>query len=429
MLNLISMAFFLMNSIVNLMYRIILSLVMVLVISSICNYAQTKVIIGADMLISKNLDLIKGKKIGIVTNHAAVLSNGTHLVDTLNRIDEVQIIALYGPEHGIRGSAPAGEKISDEVDEKTNIPVYSLYGQTRKPTTEMLKDVEVLIFDIQDVGARFYTYISTLFYTLEAGAENNIPVIVLDRPNPINGNYVDGPIREKELNSFVGIAPIPITHGMTIGELSEYFIGEKLIKKADAANLTVVKMQNWNRNLYFDDCGLEWLPPSPNIPNLETAIVYPGTCLIEGVNVSEGRGTLHPFLTIGAPYIISSELISELRSLNIEGISIAPLAFTPIDIKEMASNPKYNGVECYGISISVTDRKIFESVKFGIKLVYALNKLYKEFEFRESSFERLSGSKELLKKIKTGVEPNEIFESWENGLANFLKTREKYLIY
>jgi uncharacterized protein YbbC (DUF1343 family) len=385
--------------------------------------------VGADVLIRENLDLIKGKKIGIVTNHTAVLNNGIHLVDTLYKIDGTNIIALYGPEHGIRGSAPAGEKISDEVDEKTNIPVYSLYGQTRKPTTEMLKDVEVLIFDIQDVGARFYTYISTLFYTIEAGAENNIPVIILDRPNPINGKYVDGPIREKELTSFVGIAPIPITHGMTIGELSEYFVGEKLIKKADAANLTVIKMQNWNRNLFFDECDLKWLPPSPNIPDLETAIVYPGTCLIEGVNVSEGRGTMKPFLTIGAPYIISSELISELKSLNIDGISISPAAFTPIDIKEMASNPKYKGIECYGISISVTDRKKFESVKFGIKLVYALKKLYKEFEFRESSFERLSGSKELLKQIKAGIQPDDIFKTWKSGLDNFIKTREKYLIY
>src|SRR3990172_10310307 len=193
---------------------------------------------GADQLLTENLHLVKNKKSGIVANHTAVLSNGVHLVDTLHSIKEVEITALFGPEHGIRGDNSAGDIIDDGVDSKTGIPIYSLYGKERKPTKEMLKDIEVLIFDIQDVGARFYTYISTLFYVVQAAAENNIPLIVLDRPNPINGIYVDGPVRNPELNSFVGIAPIPIAHGMTVGELAKYFIGEKLIGEKLDVDLT-----------------------------------------------------------------------------------------------------------------------------------------------------------------------------------------------
>ncbi len=411
------------------MKKIFLILILIYFIPVTLLFAQSKVKVGADVLLEEKLELIKGKKLGIVTNHTAVLADGTHLVDALHKIDGVQIVALYGPEHGIRGSAPAGEKITDEVDAKTQIPVFSLYGQTRKPTAQMLKDVDVLIFDIQDVGARFYTYISTLFYIVEAGAENNIPVLVLDRPNPINGNYVDGPIREKELMSFVGIAQIPITHGMTIGELARYFLGEKLVKKAENAKLQVIEMKNWQREYFFDDCGLEWMKPSPNIPDLKTALVYPGTCLIEGVNVSEGRGTLHPFLTIGAPYIISTEFIEELNNLKVKGVSLTPVTFTPVDIEEMATNPKHKGKECYGITITVTDKNELESVKFGIQLVYALNKLYKGFEFKDNSFERLSGSKKLLKQLKEGVRPEEIFNGWADELSEFQKIREKYLIY
>jgi uncharacterized protein YbbC (DUF1343 family) len=229
--------------------------------------------------------------------------------------------------------------------------------------------------------------------------------------------------------SFVGIAQIPITHGMTIGELARYFLGEKLVKKAENAKLQVIEMKNWQREYFFDDCGLEWMKPSPNIPDLKTALVYPGTCLIEGVNVSEGRGTLHPFLTIGAPYIISSELIEELNSLKVKGVSLTPVTFTPVDIEEMATNPKHKGKECYGITITVTDKNELESVKFGIQLVYALNKLYKGFEFKDNSFERLSGSKKLLKQLKEGVRPEEIFNGWADELSEFQKIREKYLIY
>ncbi len=385
---------------------------------------------GADQLLSENFNLIKNKKLGIATNHTAVLSNGVHLVDTLHSIKEVEITALFGPEHGIRGDNPAGTTVENGIDPKTGIRVYSLYGQDRKPTKEMLKDVDVLIFDIQDVGARFYTYISTLFYTVQAAAENNIPLIVLDRPNPINGIYVDGPIRKPELNSFVGIAPIPIAHGMTVGELAKYFIGEKLIGEKLDVDLTIIKMKNWDRNLFYDSFQSSWIKPSPNIPSLDVAIIYPGTCLLEGTNVSEGRGTDEPFLTIGAPFINSNELAIELGKQNTNGVAFEPITFTPIEIPGVVSNPKYKNEMCNGIRIKITDRAKFESVKFGIRLIAALHKFYpNEFKFRDDSFDRLAGDKSVRQKIIEGISGEEIIKSYQNELNGFKEIRKKYLLY
>jgi len=384
---------------------------------------------GADILISEKLDIIKGKGIGIVTNHTAILSNGTHIADTLVKIDGIKVIALFGPEHGIRGDAAAGEHIKGGIDSKTNIPVYSLYGEYRKPTKDMLKGIDVLIFDIQDVGARFYTYISTLFYTIQSAGENNLEVIILDRPNPIGGLKFDGPILDKKHLSFVGIAPIPIMHGMTVGELANYFVSEKLIGDFPNIKMTVLKMKNWKREMYFDECGLPWLKPSPNIPDLNTAIVYPGTCLYEATNVSEGRGTFEPFLTIGAPFINSEQLIKEIKLHKFSGVSIEPITFTPDSIPNMVNNPKHRNAKCNGIKIKVIDRKVFEPVEFGIILLYSMKKLFKEFELREKSFYRLTGQTKTYEQINTLISPEEIIKSWASGLDSFQKVRQKYLLY
>jgi len=386
--------------------------------------------VGADRLISNYMNLIEGKRIGLVTNASGILSNGTPLVDTLFKMKGIKITALFGPEHGIRGNAPAGKAVGSSVDAKTGIPVYSLFGKIKKPTAEMLKNVDVLIYDIQDVGARFYTYISTLFYVVQAGAENNIPVIVLDRPNPINGLNVEGPIRKDDEASFVGIAPIPIMHGMTVGELAKLYSGEGYIGKNLKPDLTVIKMKNWNRKFYLDHYNLPWIDPSPNIPNLETAIVYPGLCLIEGTNVSEGRGTYHPFINIGAPYINSDSLINKLKDYNVKGVELSPVKYTPVDIPKMSANPKYKGEMCSGITIHVVDRNQFKAVHFGIKLVCALHSLYpKKFKFRDSGFDRLSGDKSIREKILAGETPEKIISSWQNELKNFLTIRKKYLLY
>lgn len=391
---------------------------------------EAKVLTGADLLISENMGLIKGKTIGIVTNHTGVLSSGVHIADTLNKLPEVKIAALFGPEHGIRGDAADGISLEHGADVKTGIKVYSLYGATNKPDIEMLKGIDVLVYDIQDVGVRFYTFISTMYYILEAGAENNIPIIILDRPNPINGLQVEGPIRDSGLTSFVGIAPIPIVYGMTAGELAEYFNNEELAKKGLKADLNVIKMKNWKREMFYDETQLAWIKPSPNIPFVETAIVYPGTCLIEGTNVSEGRGTMDPFLTIGAPYINSDELIAEINKTGIKGIQLDSVSFIPREIPNMAKSPKHDTALCHGIKIKVTDKYELKPVEFGIKLVYALQKLYpKEFVIRESGFERLLGDKNGYEKLTNGETPEEIIFSWKSGLEDFKDIRKKYLIY
>jgi len=392
---------------------------------------------GADRLLNEYIGLIKNKRLGIVTNHTGVISLkgqdiDTHIVDSLYKIEGIKITALFGPEHGIRGDTPAGEKIESGIDPKTKIPIYSLYDANKKPTPEMLKDVDILIFDIQDVGARFYTYISTLFYIIQAGFENNIPVIVLDRPNPINGTSVEGPIRKEDQTSFVGIAPIPIRYGMTIGELAKLYVGEGYIGKFgnSRTGLTIIELKNWERNFYYDDLSLKWINTSPNIPTVNSAIVYPGTCLIEGTNISEGRGTQSPFTTIGAPFIKSEDLIRDLNILGINGVKLEPAEFTPVEITGMVSNPKYKNEICYGINIIVTDRDRFKPVDFGIKLIYSLHKLYPDkFQFRESSFDRLTGDSSIRKKIIDGVKPDEIIKSWQPELNKFIELRKKYLLY
>lgn len=412
------------------MKKVILFLTAVLLSSTFSFPQSNNLKVGADRLISDYLYLIKGKRIGLVTNESGVLSNGTPLIDSLVHIEGVKVTALFGPEHGIRGSAPAGEKVESSVDAKTGIPVYSLYGPNKKPSPEMLKNVDVLIYDIQDVGARFYTFISTLFYIVQAGAENHIPVIVLDRPNPINGINVEGPVRKKDQASFVGIAPIPIMHGMTVGELARLYAGEGYIGKGLKCDLKIIKMKNWNRKYYLDHYTLPWVKPSPNIAYLETAIVYPGTCLIEGTNVSEGRGTYHPFLTIGAPFINPDSLIVRLKSYGLKGVDVSPIEFTPVDIPGMVTNPKYKIEKCSGISIKITDRSKFKPVDLGIELVCALHSLYpSQFKFRDAGFDRLSGDKTVREKILEGKSPADIIKSWNKELNQFMKIRKKYLLY
>lgn len=396
-----------------------------------CQSEKVKIATGADLLLSENIDLIEGHNLGIITNQTALLANGTHLVDALYNSDfRIKIVALFGPEHGIRGDAKAGEVVENGIDDKTQAPIYSLYGKNKKPTKEMLKGVDVLIFDMQDVGARFYTYLSTLYYSMQAAAENKIPIIVLDRPNPIGGNYVDGPIRQDSLSSFVGIAPIPIAHGMTFGELANYFNDENLLGNNLHAMLEVLKIKNWKRNYFFNDLNLPWIKPSPNITDLETAIVYPGICLIEGTNISEGRGTEKPFLNIGAPFIKAKQLLNELRKFKITGITFSEISFTPKDIPNVAANSKYKDNLCHGISIHVTDKTKVESVKFGITLLYVLHKLYpKEFSFKEKSFELLSGDSKIRKQLLMNISPKQIFKSYQKELSNFKEIRNKYLLY
>ncbi len=394
------------------------------------NIIAKRVWVGAEVLIQDSLELIQGKRIGIVTNHSSIVFNKMLLVDTLAKRNDIKIVALFGPEHGIRGDNADGAKIVNGKDSVTGIPVYSLYGEINKPTKEMLKDVDILLFDIQDVGARFYTYISTLFYAIQAAAENNIPIMVLDRPNPIGGLNVSGPILKPELKSFVGIAPIPIMHGMTIGELAEYFNNPELLGNNLKANLTIIKMKYWDRRFYYDRCKLNWTKPSPNISYIITAIVYPGMCLFEGTNISEGRGTDFPFLLFGAPFLDNIKVINELKKLNLVGIELKSETFVPREIPGVASNPKYERDTCKGIKITIKDRYKFDPVKFAVKLLYVLNKVHpKEFKFKDSRFDKLAGDTRLRKMILEGKKPDEIINAWQKELDDFIQIRNKYLLY
>lgn len=402
-------------------------IVLSLVLLSIRIDAQ--IINGADFLFSENIDLINGKKVGVVCNHTSLLSDGTHLIDALLEQNNVKVTAIFTPEHGFKGVAEAGESIDYKNNLYKEVQIISLYGKDKKPSKEILKDVDVLIFDIQDVGARFYTYISTMYYILESAGENNIPVIILDRPNPIGGNYVDGPVLDNNFKSFVGIAQIPITHGMTVGELANYFVGEKIISSWKNISLKVIQCKHWEREIP-NEFYSKWNSPSPNINSLETALFYPGTCLLEGTNISEGRGTKFPFLQFGAPFVKADEVIDKINLLKVDGAELQSVAFIPEDIDGMATNPKFENQTCYGIKIKVTDPNKFEAVQFGVKLLYVLTKLYGDkIKFNEQSFDRLAGSDILRKQILSKLSPEKIFASWQPELTKFNKKRNQYLLY
>lgn len=384
----------------------------------------SQVLTGADRLLSDEFHLIAGKRVGLVTNHTGVLSGGKHLADALHDNPRVTLLALFGPEHGIRGEASAGSHVGDGRDSATGVTVFSLYGKTYKPTPEMLKDIDVLLFDIQDVGARFYTYISTMSYAMEAAAENGIPFVVLDRPNPITGIRIEGPIREDSLRSFVGLHPIPIVHGMTVGELARMFNGEGWLKDGVKADLHMVKMHGWKREMWYDETGLRWIPPSPNIKTLETAVVYPGTCLIEGTNLSEGRGTERPFEYIGAPFVDREMFARELNKLNLPGVRFQPVTFTPQPAIG-ATNPKYLGIPCGGVAVNVTNRNSFQPVRTGHSLLTTARRLFREhIVFRAGALERLAGLG-----IGRAFWESDAKELWGKKLDEFVHLRSGYLMY
>lgn len=399
-----------------------------LIITVSLNAQNAKVTVGADLLFTKYFNLIKGKKVGLVTNHTAILSDGRHLADALHENKDVKLTALFGPEHGVRGDTTGA--VADAVDIKTGVPAYSLYGKTYKPSKEMLKDVDVLVYDIQDVGARFYTYISTLGHVMEAAAENNIPIIVLDRPNPITGLHYDGFVTVDSLKSFVAFGKIPVEHGMTVGELAQLYNGEKMLQGGKKVKLTVVKMNGWKRSMWYDQTGLKWVKTSPNLPYLETAIVYPGTCFFEGVNISEGRGTDRPFQYIGTPWADAGKVAGLLKGKNIKGADFKAVEFTPKVTPNNARPPKFNNTVCKGVFIDIKDRKTYEPVKAGVYLLWAFKQVNPDsLQWKVKSIDRLAASPKLREMIDAGKSPEEIISSWKSELAEFGRIRQKYLLY
>ncbi|MED4693910.1 DUF1343 domain-containing protein [Peribacillus frigoritolerans] len=381
---------------------------------------KQKVNPGIEVLLKEEKNVLSGKKVGLITNPTGIDSKLTSIVDLLHDDPDIHLTALFGPEHGVRGDAQAGASVEYYIDEKTGLPVYSLYGKTKKPTPEMLKDVEVLVFDIQDVGTRYYTYIYTMAYAMEAAKENDIPFIVLDRPNPQGGESVDGPVLEPEFSSFVGLYPIPLKHGMTVGELATLFNKEFKI----GADLKVIKMKGWKRDMDYDDTGLPFVLPSPNMPTVSTTFVYPATGLIEGTNVSEGRGTTKPFELIGAPYINGDELAGKLNALRLPGVKFRAASFTP-------TFSKHAGKLSHGVEIYITDREQFKSVPTGLHIIKTIQDLYPgDFEFlAANNFNLLIGNGWIMSRIKEGSTVNEILKEYQVKQDAFKKVRKNYLLY
>jgi uncharacterized protein YbbC (DUF1343 family) len=366
------------------------------------------------------MDIVRGKRVAIVTNHTARVANGQHLVDALLQRG-VTVKRLFGPEHGIRGVAAPGEQILDTLDVKTGVPVVSLYGKINKPSPAMLADIDVLLYDIQDVGARFYTYISTMALCMEAAAERGIPFVVLDRPDPLGGTSVDGPLLEDSLRSFVGIAPIPVVYGLTSGELARLLAGEGML--AGAPDLIVVPMKSWHRDMRWKETGLPWIAPSPNMPSPETAIVYPATCFLEATNLSEGRGTRSPFQILGAPFVDGARLAGALTELALPGVEFDSISFTPF-------TSKHAGVLCHGVLLKVTDPGRFEPVTTGLHILREVEKLHpRDFKLKRRWFVRLMGSAAVYDRFAKGEETNTIRSSWIEETRKFNDMREKYFLY
>lgn len=379
------------------------------------------IVVGANRT-EMYLPILQGQRVGIVANQTTVIfhdkikenahDNGskdkaqefTHLVDSLLALD-IDIKAVFAPEHGFRGTADAGESIKDGVDVKTNLPIISLYGNNKKPKPEQLKNIDIMIFDIQDVGARFYTYISSLHYVMEACAEANIPLLILDRPNP-NGHFVDGPILEKEHKSFVGMHPIPIVHGMTIAEYAQMINGEQWLLNGVSCKLSIIDMQHYNHNLSYS------LPinPSPNLPNDQAINLYPSLCFFEGTTVSAGRGTPTQFQVYGSPYL----------NKNVYNFKFTP---TP---NLGAKHPKYNGELCFGENLTQTDR--LESLRLSY-LIKAYNNSVDQASFFNDFFTKLAGTKKLRQQIEQGLSEKDIKASWQAGLTDFKQKRAAYLLY
>jgi uncharacterized protein YbbC (DUF1343 family)/CubicO group peptidase (beta-lactamase class C family) len=372
---------------------------------------------GIDVLEAEHFAALAGKHVGLITNTSGRASDGQRTIDLLAHAPGVKLVALFGPEHGLEGSAAEGAKVDSARDASTGLPIYSLYGDVERPSAQMLEGIDTLVFDIQDVGARFYTYITTLGYCLEAAGEKGIEFYVLDRPNPINGAAVDGPVLDPDLRSFIGYFPLPIRHGMTVGELAEMFNRENHL----SAKLHVIKMEGWQRTDWFDETGQAWINPSPNLRNLAEETLYPGVCLLEGANVSVGRGTDTPFEMVGAPWIDSRALATYLNGKKIQGVRFLPMDFKPLsDI--------FAGEICHGVQIVLLDRQALEPTEMGVELLAALWRLSPQ-NLKLDGTLRLVGSHKVLESLRSGESPARIWYDWQEDVEKFKKVRAQYLLY
>ena len=393
---------------------------------------ERRVIPAADILVQQKFKALAGLQLGLIANHTSRVGT-SHLIDLLHAAPNVTLKAILTPEHGLRGTADAGAHVKDGRDAKTSIPIFSLYGKTRKPTAKMLKHIDALVFDIQDIGARCYTSISTMGLAMQAAAKAKIPFYVLDRPNPLGGNYVSGFVLERKHTSFVGQFAIPIAHGMTIGELARMIKGERLLPGLKSLKLNILPMRGWQRNMLWPQTGLAWQPTSPAIPDFENALTYPGMAFFEASSINYGRGTDLPFRIFGAPWINGPALAKTLNAHKLPGVNFKATHYTPKAIPNSARPPKFKGKKINGIELVITDQQTYQPVESGIKILCALYQHARgkrtKLISRPNWLTSLAGTQRLYQKLKQGACGKQISRSWQSDIEKFKKRRKKYLLY
>jgi uncharacterized protein YbbC (DUF1343 family) len=370
---------------------------------------------GLDVLEAEKFAPLRGKHIGLITNHTGVDAQGRSNVNLLARASGLQLVALFSPEHGLAGRN--NEKVSSSKDPSTGLPVYSLYGETRRPTDEMLHGIDALVFDIQDAGVRFYTYTVTMAYCMEEAAKRKISFFVLDRPNPMGGEIIEGPMLDPDKTSFVAYFPLPVRYGLTIGELAQFFKAENHI----GADLHVITMKNWHRNYFFESTGIKWIPPSPALRTTKGSILYPGIEILQDSGVSVGRGTQAPFEVFGAPWMNGDEVAAALNERHLPGLHFASQSFIPI-------GGPHSGERCGGVSIRVTDRFAARSMRLGLEIAEILQKFYPK-EFDTAKLVGLLGNADTVQQVQAGAAPEKIVASWSDALKAFDQVRRKYFLY
>jgi len=373
---------------------------------------------GVEVFVERPPAVVRGKRVGLITNQSGIDRQRRSTIDLLRASTELTLVALYSPEHGIRGIAET--RVTSSVDEKTGLPIHSLYGENYKPTPQMLEGIDVLVYDIQDLGVRQYTYESTLALAMQAAAEKGIPIVVLDRPNPITGTILEGDILEPAYQSFVGIYPVLSRHGMTLGELAKMYNAEQRI----GADLAVVPVEGWRRAMWWDQTGLPWVNPSPNIRRLEAAIHYPGTVFFEAINVSEGRGTDLPFEQIGAPWLKNTDVVAAMNAMRLPGIR-----FETVEFRVAEAARKYPGQVLKGVRFILTDRDAYRPLATSLLMIALIRRLHPDqFQWADSTIERHGGTARLRRAIESGALP-ELLREWERDQAAFREKRAPYLIY
>lgn len=386
---------------------------------------------GAAALTVEKFSPLAGKRVGLVTNQTGRVGND-HIVDLMTAAG-VDLAAIFAPEHGFRGAAEAGAKVDDGVDPKTGAKVFSLYGATRKPTRAMLRDIDVLVFDIQDVGVRFYTYISTMGLAMQAAADRGIAFLVLDRANPLGGEDVSGFMLDPAYKSFVGQYPMPIVHGMTVGEIARMIKGERWLGGLQDLNLEVIGMRGWTRTMRWPETGLTWIPTSPNVPTFETALAYPGIGLVGETLVNEGRGTPHPFLQLGAPWIKATALAAALNDAGLPGVRFEATRYTPKSIPNVAADPRFRDKSIPGVHLAILDTATYRPLEVGMHVLAELRKMSRAAQTplfgKLAMFHATSGTSRLHDMIERGASGEAIIASWAGEVERFRQQRKAYLIY